>query len=161
MQLRFFTIPVLGGDEAAAELNRFLAAQRILAAERHLVQDGSASVWSVCVSYEPAGDDRPAAGKRGKIDYREVLNDADFTVFARLRALRKEIAETEGVPLYALFTNEQMAEMVTRRVTGANALCEIPGIGDARLKKYSEPFLKALAEAFDAGHSPADSSDEA
>ena len=31
-------------------------------------------------------------------------------MFARLRALRKERADGEGVPAYALFTNEQLAE---------------------------------------------------
>ena len=112
MQLRFFTIPVLGGEEAAEELNRFLAGHRILAVDRHLARDGGTSLWAVCFSYEPAGNSRPASAKRGKVDYREVLSESDFTIYARLRTLRKEIPETEGVPVYSLFTNEQMAEMV-------------------------------------------------
>lgn len=37
MHLRFFTIPIHGGDETAAELNRFLGAHRILAIDRSLV----------------------------------------------------------------------------------------------------------------------------
>ena len=147
MQLRFFTIPIPGGDEAAEELNRFLSAHRILAVDRQVARDGGASVWAVCVGYESAGESRPAAIKRGKVDYREVLNEADFTVYARLRSLRKEIAEREGVPLYNLFTNEQMAEMVTRRVDSAAALREISGIGEARVEKYGAAFLAALAEA--------------
>lgn len=161
MQLRFFTIPVLGGDDASEELNRFLAGHRILAIERSFVQDGPNSAWALCVSYELAGDGRPQTGKRGKVDYREVLNEADFTVYARLRSLRKEIADTEGVPVYAWFTNDQMAEMVTRRAASASALREIAGIGEARVEKYGEPFLKALAEAFAAGNPPAVSNDEA
>lgn len=161
MQLRFFTIPVIGGDEAAEELNRFLAGHRILALDRHLASDGSTSVWALCVSYETAADSRPAPAKRGKVDYRELLDEADFTVYARLRTLRKEIAESEGVPVYSLFTNEQMAEMVTRRVSSASALHEIPGIGDARLKKYGDAFLEALAEAFAAGNPPVGAGDEA
>ena len=53
--------------------------------------------------------------RRGKVDFKEVLSDPEFAVFARLRALRKERADAEGVPAYALFTNEQLAEMVQRR----------------------------------------------
>jgi hypothetical protein len=34
MKLRFFTIPVSAGDEAAAELNGFLAGHRILSKAR-------------------------------------------------------------------------------------------------------------------------------
>ena len=116
MQLKFFTVPVLGGDEAADALNRFLGAHRILGVDRSFVQDGANSAWALCVSFEPAGEGRPQSGKRGKIDYREVLNEQDFAVFARLRALRKELAEAEGVPPYALFTNEQLAAMIQRRV---------------------------------------------
>ena len=48
-------------------------------------------------------------------------------MFARLRALRKETADAEGVPAYALFTNDQLAEMVQRRVVTAAALREIAG----------------------------------
>ena len=152
MQLRFFTIPLLGGEAAADDLNRFLAAHRILAVDRQLAQDCGSSVWAVCVSYEPAGESRAAesrgaGGSRGKVDYREVLSEADFTVYARLRTLRKEIADREGVPVYSLFTNEQLAEMVTRRVSSATALREIAGIGEARVEKYGEAFLAALAEA--------------
>ena len=114
MQLRFFTIPLLGGESAADELNRFLSANRILAVDRQLGQQAGSSVWALCVSYEPAGEGRAGearsiGGKRGKVDYREVLNEADFARYARLRKLRKEIADSEGVPVYAVFTIEQLA----------------------------------------------------
>lgn len=156
MQLRFFTIPVLGGEDAAAELNAFLAAQRIQSVERQLVQAGHGSLWVLCVAYEAAGEGRPsgtASARRGKVDYREVLNEADFAVYARLRTLRKAMADTEGVPAYALFTNEQLAEMVTRRVASVGALREVPGVGEARVEKYGAAFLKLLAEAL-AGAEP-------
>ena len=152
MQLRFFTIPIHGGGDIADELNRFLAGSRILSIDRQLAQDGSNSAWAVCVSFETGGQGRPASdnerAKHGKVDYREVLNEADFTVYARLRALRKEISDREGLPAYALFTNEQMAEMVQRRVATAAAMREIPGIGDARMEKYADAFLQVLREAF-------------
>jgi superfamily II DNA helicase RecQ len=128
-------------------LNRFLTAHRILAVDRHVTRDGGASVWAVCVSYEPAGASGAPAGRRSKVDYREVLSEADFMLYARLRSLRKEIAEREGVPLYSLFTNDQMAEMVTRRVSSIGALREIPGIGEGRVEKYGAAFLAALGEA--------------
>jgi len=151
MQLRFYTVPIHGGDDVADELNRFLTGHRILAVERQFNQNGGASAWAICVTFEPAGEGRPqggpAAARRGKVDYREVLNEQDFNVYARLRVLRKELAEAEGVPAYALFTNEQLAELVTRRVNTAAAMREIPGIGDARIDKYAARFLAVLAEA--------------
>ena len=68
-------------------------------------------------------------------------------MFSRLRALRKERADAEGVPAYALFTNDQLAEMVQRRVTSAAALREISGVGEARVEKYGEAFLHIVKEA--------------
>jgi superfamily II DNA helicase RecQ len=150
MQLRFFTIPVHDGGERADELNRFLAGHRILAVDRSFVQDGANSAWSLCVSFDAAdaaAGRPPFGGRRGpKTDYREVLSEQDFAVFARLRALRKELAEAEGVPAYALFTNEQLAEMVQRQVRTRAALLEIPGVGEARVEKYAERFLEALGK---------------
>ena len=145
MQLRVFTIAVHDEGGALDELNSFLRAHRILSVDRHFVQDGANSIWAVCVSY--IGDaNRPlaAGAKRPKVDYREVLSEADFAVFAKLRNLRKELAEREGIPAYALFTNEQLAEMVQRRVGSLNAMKEIEGVGDARIEKYGAQFLALL-----------------
>ena len=63
--------------------------------------------------------------KRGKVDFRDILTDAEFAVFARLRAARKERADADGIPAYAVFTNEQLAEMVQKRITSATALRDI------------------------------------
>ena len=48
------------------------------------------------------------------MDYKEILKSEDFAVFARLRDLRKEIAQAEAVPVYTVFTNEQLAQLVDR-----------------------------------------------
>ena len=48
------------------------------------------------------------------------------------------------MPAYALFTNEQLAEMVKRRVSSLNAMKEIEGVGDARIEKYGAQFLALL-----------------
>ena len=51
------------------------------------------------------------------------------------------------MPAYAVFTNEQLAEMVQRRVTSAAALREIAGIGEARVEKYGPAFLDLIEQA--------------
>lgn len=145
MQLKAFTIPVHDDGAAIEEVNAFLRSHRILTVDRHFVQDGANSVWAICVSYL-GNSMRPQAisAKRPKVDYREVLSQTDFALFARLRVLRKQLAEREGVPAYALFTNEQLAEMVQRGVHNAAELKEIDGVGDARIEKYGAAFLTVL-----------------
>ncbi|MCP3956416.1 MAG: hypothetical protein GY719_01045 [bacterium] len=66
MKLKFFTIPALDSQEAEEELNRFLGSHRVLAADRHLVQEGGAAYWAVCVTYVE-GEGKAAPVKRGKI----------------------------------------------------------------------------------------------
>lgn len=141
--MRFFNVPVLDGDEAAEEVNRFLCVNRIIAIDRQFVHDGANSAWALCVTYVQPSN-RPLTGKRGKIDYRDVLSEPDFALFAKLRALRKTLADKEGVPAYALFTNEQLATMVQNRVRTASALREIDGVGEARVDKYGKEFLALL-----------------
>lgn len=124
--LHFFTVPALAPGDAQHELNLFLQQQRVVALEKQWVADGSASYWSLCVTVLngpgplPASLRAPGAGHTAKtsakVDYREVLNEADFAMFADLRNLRARLAQAEGVPPYALFSNEQLACMVRQRV---------------------------------------------
>jgi len=70
MRMAFFTIPAYDGDEASAALNQFLSSQRVIAVDRHFVQDGHNSAWSLCVSFVPAGDARatiPARSQRYRV----------------------------------------------------------------------------------------------
>lgn len=151
MRLHFLTVPIHESAGAEAEVNQFLGSHRVVAIDRQLVIDGGRSAWALCITYTP-GDTGAAAttadpGKKGRLDYRELLPAADFQVFAKLRELRKQIAEREGLPPYALFTNEQLAEMARRRVSSLAELGTIAGVGQSRLDKYGRAFLEILAAA--------------
>jgi len=148
MRLHFVTVPIHGSAAAEDELNQFLATHRVMAVDRQLVADGTRSAWAICITYVDAGGS-PGADASGKkrVDYRDVLPDAEFQVFVKLRDLRKQLAEREGVPPYALFTNEQLAEMIRRHVASAADLQRIDGVGPARVEKYGRAFLDVLRAA--------------
>src|SRR6516165_9727052 len=122
MAYRIFVVPIRDEGAATAELNKFLRSHRVLSVDRRWVDQGSESFWSFCVDYlELGGGGSPPPGKngpvRGKVDNREVLSPEDFAVFARLRQVHKEVAQVEAVPVYTVFTNEQLAQMVQARAT--------------------------------------------
>ncbi|MCP3915088.1 MAG: hypothetical protein GY711_06005 [bacterium] len=146
MRYAFFTIPLHDHAQATEELNRFLATHRVVRSEPHLVPDPSGSVWSVCVTYVTDAEPLPKGLTRRRVDYREELSPPEFAVFARLRALRKEMAEHQGIPVFAIFTNEQLAEMVRKRATSTAALQAIDGIGPGRMDKYGAAMLGVLTE---------------
>ena len=81
------------------------------------------------------------------MDYKEILSADDFAVFVRLREARKELAAKEAIPVYAVCTNEQLAEMAKDRAATMADLKKIDGFGDAKAEKYGEAFLAAMREA--------------
>ena len=115
MPFKFFTVPVRDDGNAAEELNSFLLSHRILAVDRRWVDQGTDSFWAICIDYlvgPGSSSPRSSSSKpRGK-DYKEILSPEDFSQFAVLRELRKELAQQEGVPVYTIFTNEQLAQIV-------------------------------------------------
>ena len=151
MTFKFFTIPTADPERAEADINRFLASHRVSQIERHFVPDGTASFWALCITWvEGVEGGGAAAGsdgaRRGRIDYREILPADEFALYDRLRTLRKQSAEAEGLPPFAVFTNEQLADMVRRRVTTAAELGAIDGLGEARLTRYGPAFLEVLRD---------------
>ena len=152
MQLYFFAIPALDPQAAQSELNRFCAGQRVVSVDRQFVDAGLDSHWAVCVTVAPGAGPLPdalktpgrRAGASTRVDYKEVLNEADFAVFADLRVWRKSAAEQEGVPVYGVFTNEQLAEIVQRRVASLEELGKIEGIGATRLDRFGAALLTRL-----------------
>lgn len=146
MKFHFFTVNALNPGPAQEELNRFCASHTLLTVEKQFVASGTSSFWAFCVQTTD-GVERPALAKKEKIDYREVLNEADFAVFSKLRDLRKTLAEKEGVPVYSLFTNEQLAAMVRGRTVTAAAMLAIEGVGKGRVEKYGPDFLPVLQQA--------------
>jgi hypothetical protein len=98
MKYKFYMIPVIGSEKAEAELNSFCDQHRIAHLEKHFVMDGDNSFWSVCVTWLPQdGCLAQHAGReqrKPRVDYKEVLNDAEFQHFSELRDLRKSSRET-------------------------------------------------------------------
>ena len=147
MKYKFFNVPVFGSEAAEAELNRFLSSHRVVSVEKKFTKDGLRGCWCFCIHYlesKPVTNGRPAAQSR--VDYKEILNDQDFQKYARLRELRNAKAKEEGRPAYSIFTNEQLANMVTQKVVTQKAMARIPGIGQARMERYGPAFLSILQQ---------------
>jgi superfamily II DNA helicase RecQ len=145
MQLKLFILPVKNLDAAEGEMNGFLRSHRVLAVKKEFVADGENSFWTFCVEYlDSAAGAATWRGKGPKVDYKEVLKPKEFEVFSRLREWRKAAAEKEGLPVYTVLTNEQLAQMVQKKVNTKAGLKEIDGVGEARVEKYGEAVLRLL-----------------
>ncbi|MBN1629107.1 MAG: HRDC domain-containing protein, partial [Thermoleophilia bacterium] len=90
-----------------------------------------------------AGGSGSAEG-RGSVDHPGSADDE--ALFEELRAVRREIAEREGLPAYVIFHDATLWEMATRRPVAPEELLEVSGVGSRKLEKYGEEFLGLLRE---------------
>ncbi|TLM65227.1 MAG: DNA helicase RecQ [Deltaproteobacteria bacterium] len=77
---------------------------------------------------------RPRAGG---FDYDEVL-------FERLRAVRKRLADAEGVPPFVIFSDATLAEMAATLPTSEAALLAVGGVGKHKLRRFGGEFLDEI-----------------
>lgn len=138
MQIKIYTIPILGGELLNDELNTFLRAKKVLQVENQLVVSAQTSFWCFCIKYV---DDRTIEKDRVKVDYRQVLDEASFKRFSRMREIRKQIAQAEAIPAYAVFTDEELAELAKIEELSLTKMRSVQGIGEKKLGKYGQHFL--------------------
>lgn len=143
MQIEVFTIPALGGEEKVKELNHFLVSHRVTDVQKTIVNSGGISFWSFCVSYLPMIVDNTNVfqdQKKAKTDYKNLLSETAFNRFSEYRKLRKEIAESEAIPPFAVFTDAELAKIAELEKPTIKELKKIQGIGDRKIEKYGTLF---------------------
>ncbi len=151
MKSRFFYIPAQYPVVAEVELNQFISQTRIVDIEKHFVANGANSYWSVCVTWTEEQKPLPAQSQQNRsqrVDYKEILSETEFGIFAQLRDWRKKVAEREATPPYNVFNNEQLAAIVQQRISNVTELRKIDGIGQTRADKYAEELIAELQKIY-------------
>ena len=69
----------------------------------------------------------------------------DTKLFDELAALRLEIATEREVPAYVIFGNKSLQQMAYHMPRDEYSFSKISGVGDAKLREYSRPFLNVIA----------------
>ncbi|PAV12213.1 ATP-dependent DNA helicase RecQ [Methanosarcina spelaei] len=70
--------------------------------------------------------------------------DPDPILFERLKALRKGIALQKNLPPYIIFSDTSLKEMATKFPHTSEEFRSITGVGEHKLKKYGDVFLKEI-----------------
>ncbi len=70
----------------------------------------------------------------------------DVELFESLRVLRKKLADKQGVPPYVIFGDVSLVEMSRKRPASAEEFLDITGVGQVKLERHGEAFLKAIAD---------------
>ena len=79
----------------------------------------------------------------------------DTKLFDELAALRLEIATDREVPAYQIFGNKSLQQMAFHMPQNELEFSKISGVGDAKLRDFSERFLEVINEYVEANGQPA------
>jgi len=81
----------------------------------------------------------PVISKETQLDY-------DRTLFEALRNKRKQLADDAEVPPYVIFSDNTLIEMATYFPQSPKTLLTIHGVGEVRLERYGDDFLKIIKQ---------------
>lgn len=75
----------------------------------------------------------------------------DRKLFAKLRKLRKSLADENNVPPYVVFNDTTLLEMAEHLPVSASDLLDITGVGQRKLEKFGRPFMAMIRDHIDNG----------
>lgn len=74
----------------------------------------------------------------------EVPAAGDADLFLQLKALRRSIADEDGVPPFMVFPDKTLREMARLRPSDRESLLLVSGVGEVKVKRYGPAFIKAI-----------------
>ena len=74
----------------------------------------------------------------------EMSGVEDQKLFEYLRKIRKNLADEQGYPPYIVLSDKSLHELTRMKPTTLQAFGLISGIGEFKIKKYGDTFIKAI-----------------
>lgn len=154
MQIKIFTIPIIGCEIAESNLNKFLNNNKILAVEQSIATSAGDAFWSFCIRYLEKGNQEGGLYKKSKNkaprkDYKNELSEQEFSRFTFLRSIRKQIAQEDAIPAFAVFTDAELSALARLESQSQAAWAKIRGIGPKKIEKYHNKFVALLKKEHD------------
>ena len=132
----------MGGQALTDDMNIFLRSKKVLQVEKHFVNTEQNIAWVFCISYL---DEAPVGDKsKPQTDYSKILNEAVFKRFSKMREIRKQLAQDDGIPAYAVFTDEELVGIAKIEDLTLTKMKTIKGIGEKKIEKYGKHFLEPI-----------------
>ena len=92
----------------------------------------------------------PRLNVKGAKSDKFAVKDYDKQLFARLKHLRKSIADEDGVPPFVVFSDASLADMARILPTSKAAFLSVSGVGATKLDRYGDAFISAISSYLDA-----------
>ena len=116
---------------------------KLTAAARPVLR-GEQTVW-LRRDAEPAKR-KPKRAERGDKAGKPFAGTKEERLWLALKAKRMELAREQGVPPYVIFHDSTLLEFINQRPASLTELGCISGVGQAKLARYGDAFLKVLED---------------
>jgi len=90
------------------------------------------------VSIKPRGSSQKSYG-----------GNYDRKLFAKLRKLRKAIADEDNIPPYVVFSDASLIEMSEQMPLTSSEMLSVNGVGHKKLERFGKPFLLMIKDHVD------------
>jgi ATP-dependent DNA helicase RecQ len=80
--------------------------------------------------------------KRNKTEATNI----DRQLFAKLKHLRKQIAEEENVPAFVIFSDATLADMTEKLPSSETEFIGVTGVGQTKLERYGKAFVSLIED---------------
>lgn len=96
-------------------------------------------------SHLPFGDHNIPVVHAERVIFEEEMSGVeDKKLFEYLRKIRKNLADEQGYPPYIVLSDKSLHELTRMKPTTLQAFGLISGIGEFKIKKYGDTFIKAI-----------------
>ena len=109
----------------------------------HEVLAGRVTVKDVPIE---VGEHRPMQGRSKSNASGLAKATKNNSLFEALRVHRLELSKTEGVKPFMIFSDATLLDMVAKEPLTLGDMANVKGVGDMKLRKYGNEFLKVIAD---------------
>lgn len=145
-QFASFSLPCYSGSDEEKELNRFLRSRSVIQVSRQCILKGDSASWTLLVEYQETKPLETERRSKEPVDYRKILSEEVFARFRKLRELRKNVAAAHGVPVFTVFSNDQLASLAAELPVSESELMRLDGVGRGKCERFAPEFLPLLSE---------------
>ena len=120
---------------------------------KHLGEDMApcGASCDACANLDPVGAS-PIVAALKKMSFgsrapsETVATSAGNSLFSKLKALRKKLADARHVPAYMVFNDATLMAMASQLPKNEDEMRQVSGVGPKKWVEYGEIFLAALRE---------------
>ncbi len=120
-------------------LNQSFMNKHVQSYRAEFFADGEEKYWTVFAEYDSVLEQKPYK----KEDH--GLDESQNVLLDKLREWRKIRAEKEGVPVYLLGTNKELADIVKTAPKSSEALGTVKGFGKGKIEKYGKEIIEIIS----------------